>query len=325
MPDRRPRRLLACPPPIPCASSPLPSLPPERPLDPRLATAGGLFALLVWGFTLAWVRGLTAELGSIGAGAWMCLVATATVWAARVAREGLTAPRVSTRTVTLNGTLFALYLVLFTTAVGRAQTAQESVTLGLVNYLWPSLSILLGRHLAGRRITPTLLAGIALALAGTAVAVLGRADVSVSQTVAAVVARPLPYAAALGAALCWTVYSNTAAWGVRDGDENPVVVYLPLATAGTVALAMLTDGLGVPQSPGSWISALTLGVATGIAYLGWDAGARHGDRALLGTASLFVPILSVTTAAIAFGSMPPSNVWVGAGMLVAAAALSNRR
>ena len=292
--------------------------------ETRLATALAAVPILVWGATLAWVRTLSDEVGAVSGGAWMCIGATIALWLWRTARQGLTLPRVSGKTIALNGSLFAAYLVCFSVAVGTAASRVEAVSVGLVNYLWPSLAMLIAPLFSGARITLLLTTQVAVAIAGTAVAVLARGDIPVSAILQAIAQRPVPYIAALLAALCWALYSNTASVGVREKDENPVSVYLPMAAAATGLYAYIVEGLPLPQQTSTWISLVTLSVATATAYLCWDFAMRKGNARLVGLGALFTPILSVSIAGIAFGETLGWNVWAGASLIVLASWMSRR-
>jgi drug/metabolite transporter (DMT)-like permease len=254
----------------------------------------------------------------------MCIGATIALWLWRTARHGLTRPRVSGKTIALNGSLFAAYLVCFSVAVGTAASRVEAVSVGLVNYLWPSLAMLIAPLFSGARITLLLTTQVGVAIAGTAIAVLARGDIPVSAILQAIAQRPVPYIAALLAALCWALYSNTASIGVREKDENPVSVYLPMAAAATGLYAYIVEGLPLPQQTSTWISLVTLSVATATAYLCWDFAMRKGNARLVGLGALFTPILSVSIAGIAFGETLGWNVWAGAALIVLASWMSRR-
>jgi drug/metabolite transporter (DMT)-like permease len=287
------------------------------------ATAAGLGAIAIWGGTIAWMRTISDALGPMSGGAWMCIVSALVLWALRLGQGQLRLPRVSLRSIGVNGTLFATYLVCFTAAIGLATTRVDAVAVGMVNYLWPSLAVLFAPIAARQPVRATLLAAVAIALFGTGFAVLGGGAATLSQALAGVLSRPAPYALAACAALCWAIYSNVAEYGRRPGDENPVVVYATLAAVATALTTQLSEGLAIPRSMTVIASVGALGAATALSYLGWDLAMRSGDRRVVGTAALFTPVLSVSAASLAFGSVPGAHVWIGAGLLVLAAFVAN--
>lgn len=287
------------------------------------ATAAGFVAIAIWGGTIPWMRTISDALGPMSGGAWMCIVSAIALWAARLAGGQFGLPRVSLPTIALNGTLFASYLVCFTAAIGLATTRTDAVAVGMVNYLWPSLAVLIAPLVARQSVRPALLLAVAIALFGTGFAVLGGGAASLGETLARVLERPAPYVLAAGAALCWAIYSNVAEYGRRPGDESPVVVYATIAACATALSTELVEGLAIPHTLPVIASVVALGTATACSYLCWDAAVQAGDRRVVGTAALFTPVLSVSAASLAFGIAPGAHVWIGAMILVAAAFVAN--
>lgn len=289
------------------------------------STLFGMGAIVVWGATIPWLRILSDATGPVSGGAWMTVIAAATLWVARLSRGQWHLPRIPWRSVALSGTMFASYMVLFTFAVGNAASASESVAIGLVNYLWPSLALAFAPFFERRPFGPVLGAGVLLALFGTAVALFARPDLSPWDALQFVVARPTPYIAAAVGAMCWAVYSNVAGWYRAPEHENGAVWYSTFAAVGVSIVALRMEGFPSPPTAGLWISALLLGSLTGASFLAWDEGVRTGQRRLLETAALFTPILSVLAAALAQRTIPQPGVAIGACLLVLAAFVCNSR
>lgn len=288
----------------------------------RAATAAGFVTIAIWGATLPWMRTISDDVGPVSSGAWMCIGGAIVLWCVRLVRGRGVVPRVSAKTATVNGALFAANLVCLSLAVGFARSEAESVTVALVNYTWPALAIVLGILRRGEKLSARVPVMVCVALAGMSIAVLGDGSVSIAQALEGIALQPLPYLAAAGSALTWSLYATNAEYGRRAGDENPVVVYLPLAALATGLLAWRIDGLALPSNTATWVSLTLLCCATAISYVCWDIALRSGDRRIVGGAALFIPVLSVIAAAVAFGSLPGPHVWIGAALLVVAAALN---
>jgi drug/metabolite transporter (DMT)-like permease len=289
------------------------------------STVFGVSAIAVWGATIPWLRILSDSTGPVSGGAWMTVIAAATLWTVRLARGQWHLPRTPWRSVALSGSMFAAYMVLFTFAVGNAASASESVAVGLVNYLWPSLGVAFAPFFERRPFTLVLGAGVLLALFGTAVALFARPDLSPLDAAQLAASRPLPYVAAGIGAMCWAIYSNVAGWYRSPDDENGAVWYSTFAAIGVSIVALSMEGFPAPPTPGLWASALLLGSLTGWSFLAWDEGVRTGQRRFLETAALFTPILSVVAAAAAQQAFPEAGVAGGACLLVLAAFVCNSR
>lgn len=62
--------------------------------------------------------------------------------------------------------LFVAYEVCFVLALGLARSRNEAIEVGMVNYLWPSLTVLMSAMAGRQRLNALMLGGLALALAG---------------------------------------------------------------------------------------------------------------------------------------------------------------
>jgi drug/metabolite transporter (DMT)-like permease len=259
-----------------------------------LTTATGAippFQLLAMGFGIAGLAGVALVLRPGGPG-W---VALRQPWS-----SGLL----------VVGALFG-YHALYFLALKRAPAVQAN----LINYLWPLLIVVFASVLGGTRVSPRQWLGTALGLAAAALLVTRGRAMQVEP-------EHLPgYAAALGAALIWALYSvlNRRFEAVPStGMAGACLVAGVLGGAAHLALETT-----VVPTAGQWLLILALGLGpTGIAFWLWDVGTKRGDLAVLGTLSYAAPLLS-TALLLAFGRATPH--WtqaVAIGLLLTGAWLS---
>lgn len=110
------------------------------------ATAGGFGAILLWSTTIAVARSLSEQLGPVTAAAAVYSVA-GTVSLARLV--GCDANRRQIRQLPRKyligcGTLFIAYMLFLYLAIGLATDRQQVLEIGLLNYLWPTLTLFRG-------------------------------------------------------------------------------------------------------------------------------------------------------------------------------------
>lgn len=208
------------------------------------------------------------------------------------------------------GALFG-YHALYFIALKRAPAVEAN----LVNYLWPLLIVVFAALIAGTRVRPRQWLGTALGLAAAVLLVTRGGRVQVDPDHAA------GYAAALGAALVWALYSvlNRRFEAVPSAAMAGSCLAVGILGAGAHLLFEDTVALAGWQWP--LVVALGLG-PTGIAFWLWDIGTKRGDLAVLGTLSYAAPVLS-TGLLLAFGQARPH--WtqaVAVALLLAGAALS---
>jgi drug/metabolite transporter (DMT)-like permease len=194
---------------------------------------------------------------------------------------------------------------LYFTALER----MDASLLALILYAYPAL-VLIGAVALGReRASARRVAALAIALAGTALVLLGAVSGSLD---------PLGTAMGFGAALAYTIYILT---GDRVGAAVPPLALAALVCAGaacTFALASAVRGgpeLGFAAEGWGWIGAIAL-VSTVGAILMFFGGMRRVGPSAAAILSTLEPVVTVALAALVFGeSLGPVQLVGGALVL----------
>jgi drug/metabolite transporter (DMT)-like permease len=305
-------------------------MPPNLDASRRAAnTALGTLAILFWATTVALSRRVTQAIGPIGGGAAIYGVGGAAAVIFLLARPAslramLRLPR---RYLFGSGALFVCYTVLLYWAIGHAASGEQTVEIGLVNYLWPILTIVFSAPVLGRRVQPTLWPGIAIALAGVCLAMIDPASFSPARLLGNVASNPAVYLCALAAAVMWGLYSNVSRlWAGAAGHEGGGV---PLFIAAS-GVALLVMRLSVAEPPAAWSAGVVgeivyMGLVPGLlAYLLWDRAVRRGHIIALASLSYFIPLLSTIITCWLLGVPMRPTLWVACGLLIAGAWLCSR-
>jgi drug/metabolite transporter (DMT)-like permease len=205
--------------------------------------------------------------------------------------------------------LFVAYELCLSLALGYASTRNQAIELGVVNYLWPCLTVLLAIVMNGQKARWLILPGTALALFGIVWVVSGE-GLALSTLVANVNTNPLSYSLALGCAVTFALYCNVTRR--YAGGQNLVMLFFTLAAA----VLWLKYALSTEVLPAFTLnSSLQLGAA-GIAMAGgyalWNLGILRGNLTLLATASYSAPVLSSAFAAVWLGAHLTAQFWQGA-------------
>lgn len=277
-------------------------------IDPP--TLIGMSAVVMWSGTIALYRGISEIFGALGGSALIFTVSG--ILAALHAGRGLIKGH-SRRYLLLGGGMFVVYEICLALAVGFSESRLQSVEVGLINYLWPSLTIALAVAVGQARGHLLLIPGVLICLAGVGLASAAGSGFSLSRMAANVAETPLPYALGLGAAVTWPIY--TVLTRSLSGGRNAVALFL-LATAGALwglyglsdAPPLLFDGKGAAM-------VLVLGLLTTLAYTAWTHGVNHGNLTLIATASYFTPLLSVLLSSLLFGMALSLAFWSGAALV----------
>jgi drug/metabolite transporter (DMT)-like permease len=298
----------------------------------RRATFLGFAAIGLWSLTLGLSRSASERLGPLTAAVAVYLVAgalglvrwglrsrSAAVGQGAAGENGGAALPARVVPVLVCGGLFVGYMLALYLAVGRSVSRAQVLEVGLLNYLWPVLT-LLGTVTVLRRPARAgrLVAGTALALCGIGLTLAPAAGVPF----ASVVEAPLPLALALAAAVMWAAYSVLVRRFTEAGvATGPVELYL-ITTAVLLALpAALADEPRV-FSMAALAEVGLLGLTTGVAYLFWERAMARGRLVTVVAASYLTPLLATLFSAAWLGAWPPARLWLGCALLVAGSIVS---
>jgi drug/metabolite transporter (DMT)-like permease len=295
----------------------------------NLETFLGLAAIGIWSSLIAVARVFAEELGPLRSVSWSFSVSAAVGLLLIVGRRGgfrktLRLPR---KYLLGCGSLFVICNLSVCLAVGLADTRRQVVTAGLINYLWPSLTLLLSVPILKARARWSLLApGVLLAGGGVFFAMAHGAGFSVREIAAGIVQHPLSPLLALVAALSWSFYSNLARrWGAgTDGGGAPLFL---LATAPVIWLVRL---IAPPEADAEWTSGvvvrlLYIGVlGNGLGYVFWDIAMRRGRMLLVAALSYLIPLFSTVISCVTLGVKMEWSLWTACALVIGGAAIGRK-
>jgi drug/metabolite transporter (DMT)-like permease len=275
-------------------------------------TVQGVLSLLFWGSTIAFSRSLAEKLGTLTSASCIFLLAGGLSCTYLIISRRLQAMlRVSRAYLFGCGALFVVYM-----AIGTASNRLQVLQVGLVNYLWPSLTLIMAALLLGRKARFTLIPGCLLASGGVLVAAAQFGE-AWQAFVGNLVSNWPPYMLALVAAVCWALYSNFTRRWARDAESGAVPLFL-------LASGLVLVGLHVlfPERT-QWTSQSVLELAymaifpTIFAYAFWDVAMRRGNAILVASISYLTPLLSIIIGSAYLGVRTGWNLWAGCLLVVA--------
>lgn len=280
-------------------------------LSAHTATFYGVLAILFWSTIVGLIKRVSEDFGpAFGAaliytlGSVMLLLVT-----------GFPAIRRWPRRYLIWGTLlFVSYEICFILALGFSQNRQQAIELGMVNYLWPSLTVGLAVLMGGQRLRLPLIAGLVLAVLGISRVIGGENGLSLSSVAANVALNPLSYSLAFAGAVIWAFYSNLSR---RLADGNNGITLFFIITALMLWVVTAFDGITLPaefsvSTVGFLIAAAALSCAANAL---WTIAVLRGNVALIGTLSYFTPVLSTAFSALLLSTALSFAFWQGVLMV----------
>lgn len=282
------------------------------------SNAAGVLAILLWSATVGLFRSIGEALGPVGGAATVFTVSGLLV----AVFSGIPSLRsFDRRYLVINGFLFVAYEICLSLAIGYAHGRGQAMEVGMINYLWPSLTMLFAVLLRQQRASAMLLApGIALSFVGVVWVMKGESPFSLAQLLTNVRTNPLAYALAFIAAILWGAYSVLAR---RFSSGKGGVGLFLLATAGSLwCLYFANTQPAMHITPRAVGEVLVLGAFTATAYSAWNVGVQRGNIGLLAALSYFTPVLSAFLASVWLGVQPSWAFWLGVAMVTAGSIMS---
>ena len=280
------------------------------------ATLWGLLAILLWSGTIGLFRGVSEALGPIGGAAMIYSVSALCL----LVLVGLPSLRTFPRKYLLaGGILFASYEIFLSLALGYAHNRAQAIEIGMVNYLWPSFTILLAVLINGEKAGKWLIPGLLLCLYGIGWIMGGEGGWSLQRIGHNILSNPLSYGLAFCGALIWAAYCNiTKKWA---GGQDGVTLFFILTAVTLWVQYAFSPERGMHIDLPAAVRFLAAGGASAVAYAAWNRGIMHGNLMLLATASYFTPVLSSMLAGLLLSTPLLMSFWLGVLMVTAGSLL----
>jgi len=284
-------------------------------------TLAGLGAVVIWSANIACSRSLIEKLGTFTSAFAIYSGAGAVTLAAAALRPGgLRAfGRLSRRYWAVCGGLFLLYVLTFNTALGFASDRAATIVVGIINYLWPSLTLIFSVPIVGERARWTLWPGVAAAILGTALAAGGGETPGGGGFAAHLATDWFPFLCALVGAVTWALYSNfSRKLAPADAGGLPFFMIVSGLVVGSIRL-LRDESSSLAGAAWAELAYMVL-IGSALAYALWDRGVRSGSLVVLAIASCFIPVCSTILSGLYLGVPLVASSWAGC-VLVSVGAL----
>ncbi len=280
------------------------------------ATLTGLVAILLWSSIVGLIRSVSELLGPTGGAAMLYSVASVFL----LLSVGCTRPSEFPRRYLLWGSvLFVTYELCLALSIGHASTARQAIEVGMVNYLWPTFTIVAAIVFNGQKSNFLIVPGFLLSVAGICWVLGGEQGFDLAGTVANVRGNPLSYGLAFAGALIWAAYCTVTARSAQG--KNGVTLFFLLVSASLWIKYLLQGGGPMAFSAEAVMYLLLAAGAMGLGYGAWNVGILHGNVTLLAGASYFIPVLSAAVSSLLLRTPLSWAFWQGAAMVCGGAVL----
>lgn len=285
-------------------------------MDRKRATLTGLAAILLWSTMVGLIRSVSEGLGPVG-GAAMIYTVSGLLCLVKVGFPDLR--RFSRRYLLAGSILFVSYEMCLALSLGYAATRSQAIEVGMVNYLWPSLTIAFAILFNGQKSTLWVIPGLLISLLGVCWVLGGENGLQLNDIMQNVVSSPLSYGLAFAGAFIWAAYCTVTSKYAKG--QNGITLFVLLTALSLWVKYAVSDQPEMVFSVPVVVKLLMCGVALGFGYAAWNIGILHGNVTVLAAVSYFTPVLSAALAAIVLSSPLSFSFWQGALMVCAGSLL----
>lgn len=276
----------------------------------KKATLIGLIAILLWSAIVGLIKNVSEGFGPV-AGAALIYTCSAILLLFTVGFPRLRQfPR---RYLIIGSILFVSYELCLSLSLGYTHSGRQAIEVGMVNYLWPSMTILLAVIVNRQKTSPLIIPGIIVAVAGICRVLSGDHGFSFDEIINNIMDNPLSYGLSFSGAVIWSIYCVVTK--IIAKGNNGITLFFILT-----AITLWIKYLFSPQPDfiltwQSWFSLSLAAVAMGFGYAAWNVGILHGNVTVLAAASYFIPIISAVLAAFILSSQLTLSFWQGTAMV----------
>lgn len=276
----------------------------------KKATLIGLIAIVLWSAIVGLIKSVSEGFGAVG-GAALIYSCSAVLLLFTVGFPKMrTFPR---RYLIVGSILFVLYELCLSLSLGFTHNGRQAIEVGMVNYLWPSMTIVLAVIVNRQKTSPLIIPGVLLAVAGICRVLGGDQVFSVSDISKNIMDNPLSYGLAFSGAVIWAIYCVVTK-KIANGS-NGITLFFILTALTLWVKFLLSPQPAFAVSPQVLINLALAAMAMGFGYAAWNVGILHGNVNLLAAASYFIPIISSVLAAFILSSHLTISFWQGTAMV----------
>ncbi len=274
------------------------------------ATFIGLIAIVLWSFIVALIRVVSESFGTVGGAALMYTVASVFL----LFSVGFpTIRHFPKKYLFIGAVLFVAYEICLALSIGYAHNGRQAIEVGMINYLWPTLTIIASILFNQQKTTWLVIPGFIISMVGITWVLGDESGLNIYLMFANIQENPLSYILAFVGAIIWSAYCVVTAKYAEGKNGITLFFILVAATLWIQYVFVGTNEFNFTLK--STLYLLLAASALGFGYAAWNVGILHGNVMVLATASYFIPIFSAFFAAMVLNATLSLGFWQGVIMI----------
>jgi drug/metabolite transporter (DMT)-like permease len=279
-------------------------------MNSKKATFIGLLAIFLWSLIVALIKDVSSHFGAVGGAALIYTLASIFLFFSVGWSNLKSFPKAY---LIWGSILFVSYELCLSLSIGYSRNNREAIEVGMVNYLWPTLTMVAAILFNQQKANFLIIPGFMISLLGICWVLGGEQGFDLAGMWGNIQHNPLSYGLAFIGTLLWAAYCTLTA-KMAKGSNGITLFFMLVSMVLWIKYALMGGG----TFNFDWSSSTSLlfaAAAMGFGYAAWNVGILHGNVTLLAGASYFIPVFSAFFSAILLSTPLTISFWYGAFMV----------
>ena len=285
-------------------------------LNRNISTLIGLTAVIFWSTNVGLIRSVSESFGAVAGAALIYSVASVILLFTIGMPKFSTIPK---SYLCWGSLLFVAYELCFALSIGYAQNSRQAIEVGMINYLWPTFTLVFAIIFNNVKANLLIIPGCILALVGICWVLGGDTGFNPFQIWNNLKVNPLSYGLAFAAAILWAAYCSVTV--KTSQGKNLVTIFFALVAVVLWIKYFFMSGSAINFTYDNTVTLIMAAGALGLGYGAWNIGIISGNMTLMAGASYFTPVLSAFFAALLLSTSLSFIFWQGVAMVTTGAVL----
>lgn len=281
------------------------------------ATAIGFCAILLWSAIVGLIKEVSHSFGATGGAALIYTVASLFLL---LTVKWIPLKKFPKKYLVYGALFMVSYELCLALSIGYSQNSRQAIEVGMVNYLWPSFTMVATIIFTKKKANWLILPGIVISMLGVVWVLGGEEGLNLREMLNNIQSNPLSYGLAFLGAILWAAYCVITI-RIARGVNGITLFFMLVAVALWIKYMIMGDPAVMHFSVSSLIFLALAAGAMGFGYAAWNVGILGGNVTVLTGASYFIPVFSAVLSSVLLATPLGFSFWQGAMMVCAGSLL----
>jgi drug/metabolite transporter (DMT)-like permease len=272
------------------------------------ATAIGFCAIILWSSIVGLIKEVSHSFGATAGAAMIYTTASIFLF---FSIKWTPLAKFPKKYLIFGALLMVSYELCLALSIGYSENSRQAIEVGMVNYLWPTFTMIATVLFTSKKANWLILPGILISMLGIVWVLGGEQGFNVSEMLSNIEKNPLSYGLAFLGALLWAGYCVVTI-RISNGFNGITLFFMLVAIVLWIKYLFIYEQPAMNFSFSSITYLLLAGCAMGFGYAAWNIGIMHGNVTALAGASYFTPVLSSFLSSFLLSTSLGLSFWQGA-------------